>query len=107
MILVIVHCLAPGHNILKIILSVQSYKVVQLDGVPDNVGTEKVVDLLLRYGTEVEIPSISGSPKIENGEVQDPLTKNKFDISFVGIDGAEVTSKVKIARKIWFSGTTV
>ncbi|XP_022786520.1 uncharacterized protein LOC111326721 [Stylophora pistillata] len=83
------------------------FQVVQLDGAPENVGTEEVVDLLLRHGIEVEIPSISGSPQIAGGEVQDPLTKNKFDISFVGIDGAEVTSKVKIARKIWFSGTIV
>lgn len=81
--------------------------MVQLDGAPDNVGSEEVDDLLLRYGIEVEIPSISGSPEIVGGEIQDPLTKNKFDISFVGIDGAEVTSKVKIARKIWFAGTPV
>ena len=50
---------------------------------------------------------ISGAPEIVAGEIQDPLKKNKFDISFVGNNGEEVTSKVKIARKIWFSGSTM
>lgn len=78
-----------------------------MDGIPKGVGNEVADDLLLRYGTEVEIPGIPGAPVIEGVEIQDPLTKNNFDISFVGIDGEEVTSSVKIARKIWFSGTAV
>ncbi|KAJ7356273.1 hypothetical protein OS493_026030 [Desmophyllum pertusum] len=83
------------------------FQVIQLDGPPDGVSSEEVEDLLLRYGTEVEIPGISGTPLIVAGEVQDPLTKNKFDITFVGMNGEEVKSKVKIARKIWFAGTTM
>lgn len=78
-----------------------------MDGIPKGVGNEVADDLLLRYGTEVEILGIPGAPVIEGVEIQDPLTKNNFDISFVGIDGEEVTSSVKIARKIWFSGTAV
>jgi len=83
------------------------HKAVQLDGPPDGVGNIVADDLLLRYGTEVEIPGISGAPEIVAGEIQDPVKKNKFDISFVGNNGEEVTSKVKIARKIWFSGSTM
>lgn len=78
-----------------------------MDGIPKGVGNEVADDLLLRYGTDVEISGIPGVPVIEGVEIQDPLTKNNFDISFVGIDGEEVTSSVKIARKIWFSGTAV
>ena len=80
--------------------------MVQLDGVPDGVSNEVTDDMLLRYGTEVEIHSIPGAPDIVGGEIQDPLKKNKFDIAFVGNNGKEVTSTVKIARKIWFAGTT-
>ena len=79
--------------------------MVQLDSPPEGVGSEEVDDLLLKYGTEVEFPAIPGTPVIESGEVQDPLTKNKYDITFVGMNGAEVNTKVKIARKIWFAGT--
>lgn len=77
-----------------------------MDGPPDGVGSEEVDDLLLRYGTVVEFPAIPGTPVIASGEVQDPLTKNKYDITFVGMNGKEVNAKVKIARKIWFAGTT-
>ena len=87
-------------------LSFIFHKIVQLDGPPDGVGNEVADDLLLKYGTEVEIVGIPGAPVIEGGEIQDPL-KNKLDITFVGIDGEEVTSKVKIVQKIWFSGSTV
>ena len=80
--------------------------MAQLDGVPDGVGNEVADNLLLRYGTEVEIPSIPGAPEIVGGEIQDLLKKNKFDIAFVGNNGKEVTSTVKIARMIWFAGTT-
>ena len=85
---------------------IPSHKVVELDGIPNGVGNKVADDLLLRYGTEVEIPSIPGAPEIVGGEIQDPLKKNKFDIAFVGINGKDVTSSVKIARKIWFAGTT-
>ena len=77
-----------------------------MDGPPDGVGSEEVDDLLLRYGTVVEFPAIPGTPVIASGEVQDPLTKNKYDITFVGMNGKEVNAKVKISRKIWFAGTT-
>ena len=80
--------------------------MVQIDGPPQGVDSEEVDDLLLRYGTEVEFPAIPGSPVIASGEVQDPLTKNKYDITFVGMNGKEVNDKVKIASKIWFAGTT-
>ena len=79
--------------------------MVQLDGVPEGVGSEVTTDLLLKYGVEIEIPSIHGKPIIIDGVIQDPLPDDAFDISFVGIDGKEVISGVKIARKIWFSGT--
>ena len=80
-----------------------SFKVVQLAAPPDGVGNEVADDLLIIYGTEIEVPGISGEPIIVDEEVQDPLKENEFDISFVGIDGGEVTSKVKISRKIWFA----
>ena len=82
-----------------------SLKIVQLEGPPAGVGNQVADDILIRYGTIVDIPSIPGEPTISGGEIQDPLKKNKFDISFVGIDGEEVTSKVKISRKIWFAGS--
>jgi len=81
-------------------------QVVQLDGVPDGAGSEEDDDMLLKHGTEVEIPSIRGAPVVKSGEIQDPLDKSKFDITFVGINGKEVKSKVKIARKIWFASST-
>ena len=82
------------------------HQVVQLDGIPDGVGNEVADDLLLKHGTEVEILGVPGTPVIVGEEIKDPLKKNKFDIAFVGIDGKEVTSSVKIARKIWFAGFT-
>lgn len=93
-------------SVLKHVLFILFHQVVQLDGIPDGVGNEVADDLLLKYGTEVEIPGVPGTPVIVEGEIKDPLKKNKFDISFVGIDGDEVTSNVKVARKIWFAGFT-
>lgn len=55
----------------------------------------------------VNIPDISGAPTTIAGEVQDPLKRNKYDITFVGIDGEEMKTKIKIARKIWFDGTEI
>lgn len=80
---------------------------MQLDGIPKGVGTEGDEDLLLKHGVEVEIPDISGSPVMTGGKVDDPLKKNKYDITFTGIDGEEIKSKVKLGRKIWFDGTTI
>ncbi|KAJ7389684.1 hypothetical protein OS493_029576 [Desmophyllum pertusum] len=81
------------------------FQVIQLDGPPDGIGSEDVDDLLLRHGIEVKIPGIPGSPVVVSGDVLDHLTKYKFDITFVGINGKVVKSEVKIARKIWFAGT--
>ncbi|KAK2567754.1 L-tyrosine decarboxylase [Acropora cervicornis] len=81
------------------------FQVVQLEGPPAGVGNQVADDILIRYGTVVDIPSIPGNPTVSGGEIQDPLKKHEFDISFVGIDGQEVTSKVKISRKIWFAGS--
>lgn len=92
-------------KLIEIIFTILSQKVVQLDGPPDGIGSEEVDDLLLRHGIEVEIPGIPGSPVVLSGDVLDHLTENKFDITFVGINGKEVKSEVKIARKIWFAGT--
>ena len=82
-----------------------SLKIVQLEGPPAGVGNQVADDILITYGTKVDIPSIPGEPTISRGEIQDPLRRNKFDISFVGIDGEEVTSKVKMSRMIWFAGS--
>ncbi|KAL9973863.1 hypothetical protein ACROYT_G020369 [Oculina patagonica] len=82
-------------------------QIVQLDGIPNGVGTEDDKDLLLKKGIEVNIPDISGSPTMAGGEVQDPLKKKNYDITFVGIDGEEVKTKVKLGRKIWFDGTKI
>ena len=76
---------------------------MQLDGFPDSVGIEENDDLLLKYGIEVDIPGIPGEPVIVNGEIQEPFFKSEFDITFVGINGKQVKSKVKLERKIWFS----
>ena len=70
-------------------------QVVQLDGFSDSVGVEGEDELLLKHGTEVEIPSNPGEPVILNEEIQEPLDKNEFHISFVGINGKEVKTKVK------------
>jgi len=50
---------------------------------------------------------MSGSPTITGKKVSDPLTRNEYDIMFIGIDGEEVKSTVKLGRKIWFDGTSV
>ena len=82
-------------------------KIVELDGFPDNVGFEEDDDLLLKHGIEVKIPSIPDEPMIVNGEIQEPLEKSEFDINFLGINGKEVKSNVKVTgRKIWFAPST-
>ena len=81
-------------------------QVVQLDGFSDSVGIEDEDELLLKHGIEVEIPNIPGEPVILNGEIQEPLDKNEFNISFVGINGKEVKTKVKLGKKIWFAPST-
>lgn len=81
-------------------------QVVQLDGFSDSVGIEGEDELLLKHGIEVEIPSIPGEPVILNGEIQEPLDKKEFDISFVGINGKEVKTKAKLGKKIWFAPST-
>ena len=81
-------------------------KIVELDGFPDNVGFEEDDDLLLKHGIEVKIPSIPGEPMIVNGEIQEPLEKSEFDINFLGINGKEVKSNVRVRRKIWFAPST-
>ena len=81
-------------------------KIVELDGFPDNVGFEEDDDLLLKHGIEVKIPSIPDEPMIVNGEIQEPLEKREFDINFLGINGKEVKSNVKVGRKIWFAPST-
>ena len=80
---------------------------MQLDGFSDSVGIEGEDELLLKHGIEVEIPSIPGEPVILNGEIQEPLDKNEFDISFVGINGKEVKTKVKLGKKIWFAHSLI
>ena len=79
---------------------------MQLDGFSDSVGVKGEDELLLKHGIEVEIPSIPGEPVILNGEIQEPFDKNEFDISFVGINGKEVKTKVKLGKKIWFAPST-
>ncbi|KAJ7356263.1 hypothetical protein OS493_026020 [Desmophyllum pertusum] len=82
-------------------------QIVQLDGKPNGVGHDGDKDLLLKQGIVVNIPDISGAPTTIAGEVQDPLKRNKYDITFVGIDGEEMKTKIKIASKIWFDGTEI
>lgn len=77
-------------------------KVVQLDDIPKGVGTEEDPDLLLKQGIEVQIPDVSGSPTIIAGTPSDPLEKLKYHATFVGIDGVEMKTTVKIDRKIYF-----
>lgn len=80
---------------------------MQLDGIPRGVGTEDDEVLLLKHGVEVEIPGTSGTPTMIGGKISDPLKKNRYDITFIGIDGEEVKSTVKLGRKIWFDGTAI
>ena len=97
-------------NVFKV-YSIMSFRnvtqIVQLDDIPNGVGTEGDKDLLLKKGIEVSIPDIDGTPTTAAGEVQDPLTKKNYDITFVGIDGEEVKTRVKLGRKIWFDGTKI
>lgn len=76
--------------------------MIQFDGFFDGIGDEEVIDVLLRYGIEVEILGVFGFLVIVSGEVQDFLMKNNFDVIFVGINGKVVKSEVKVVRKIWF-----
>ena len=75
---------------------------MQLDGFPDSVGIEENDDLLLKHGIEVDIPGIPGEPVIVNGEIQEPFFKSEFDITFVGINGKQVKSKVKLGKRFGF-----
>ena len=63
--------------------------------------------MLLKKGIEVNIPDIDGTPTTEAGEVQDPLKKKHYDITFFGIDGEEVKTRIKLGRKIWFDGKKI
>lgn len=63
--------------------------------------------MLLKKGIEISIPDIDGTPTTAAGEVQDPLKKGHYDIKFVGIDGEEINTRVKLGRKIWFDGTKI
>ena len=54
----------------------------------------------------MKIPSIPGEPMIVNGEIHEPLEKSEFDINFLGINGKEVKSNVRVRRKIWFAPST-
>ena len=67
-------------------------------------GTKGNKDLLLKKAIWVYLPEISRSSLEEHKEVEDPLKNYKYEITFVGIDGEEVASKVKIERKVWFDG---
>lgn len=82
-------------------------QIVKLDGIPKGVGSEGSKDLLLKKGIEVNLPEISGSWPEDHDDVKDPLKNHKYGIKFVGIDGEEVASKVKIERKVWFDGTNL
>lgn len=82
-------------------------QIVKLDGIPKGVGSEGSKDLLLKKGIEVNLPEISGSWPEDHDDVKDPLKNHKYEIKFVGIDGEEVASKVKIERKVWFDGTNL
>ena len=68
------------------------------------VGTKGNKDLLLKKAIQVYLPEINRSWPEEHKEVKDPLKNHKYEITFVGIDGEEVASKVKIERKVWFDG---
>ena len=50
------------------------------------------------------MPEINRSWPEEHKEVKDSLKNHKYEIKFVGIDGEEVASKVKIEMKVWFDG---
>ena len=63
--------------------------------------------MLLKKGIEVSIPDVDGAPTTAAIEVQDPLKKECYDITFVGIDAEEVNTRVKLGRKIWFDGTKI
>ena len=67
-------------------------------------GTKGNKDLLLKKAIQVYLPEISRSWPEEHKEVKDPLKNYKYEITFVGIDGEEVASKVKIEMKVWFDG---
>ena len=64
--------------------------------------TEK--DVILKQGVDAELLGVPGSPNEQGGKIVDPLKDSQYDISFVGIQGAEVTIPVVIKRKIWFDG---
>lgn len=78
-----------------------------MNDIPKGVGTDENPDLLLKHGIEVQIPDVSGSPTIIAGTPNDPLEKLKYHATFVGIDGVEMETTVKIDRKIYFDGTTI
>ena len=106
MLLLLLGLINKSHSLVFSLFFLVLLKIVELDGVQDNVGFEEDDDLLLKHGIEVKIPSIPGEPMIVNGEIHEPLEKSEFDINFLGINGKEVKSNVKVGRKIWFAPST-
>ena len=106
LLLLLLGLINKSHSLVFFFFFLVLLKIVELDGFPDNVGFEEDDDLLLKHGIEVKIPSIPREPMIVNGEIHEPLEKSEFDINFLGINGKEVKSNVKVARKIWFAPST-
>ena len=106
LLLLLLGLINKSHSLVFSLFFLVLLKIVELDGVPDNVGFEEDDDLLLKHGIEVKIPSIPDEPMIVNGEIQEPLEKREFDVNFLGINGKEVKSNVRVRRKIWFAPST-
>ena len=79
-----------------------SSQVIELETVPQG-----VTPLILKYGTEIEMP-FDGTPQKSGGQVTDPVDKNEYWIKFTAEGGDEMSStRITIAKKIWFDGEII
>jgi len=67
-------------------------------------GKPEEAAVILKQGVDAELLGVPGSPTEQEGKIVDPLTKQNYDLHFVGIQGEEVTTGVVVHKKIWFDG---
>ena len=61
--------------------------------------------LALKYGIEVQLPEVKGSPTLDgSGNVVNPLKKSEYKIQYIGYEGLAQESNIKLSSQIWFNG---
>ncbi|XP_048584706.1 uncharacterized protein LOC5498142 isoform X2 [Nematostella vectensis] len=76
-------------------------QLVELSAVPEGVSP-----LILQHGAEIEMP-FPGTPQTSGKAIVDPLDKSQYEVRVEIEGGAEIRTKIDIAKKIWFDGSVV